>query len=107
MRKLAATAIVAALGILALVGMIAKHAVILIEQIEGERRAGREVRDAVIEASSSRFRPIMLTASSTVLGLMVNNSAIRVVGWASATSLTTSSSRGVSGCSGADSESAR
>ena len=61
---------VAILGVLALVGMIAKNAVILIEQIEGERRAGREVRDAVIEASSSRFRPIMLTASSTVLGLI-------------------------------------
>ncbi len=61
---------VAILGILALVGMIAKNAVILIEQIEGERRAGREVREAVIEASTSRFRPIMLTASSTVLGLI-------------------------------------
>ncbi len=61
---------VAILGILALVGMIAKNAVILIEQIEGERRAGKGVREAVIEASSSRFRPIMLTASSTVLGLI-------------------------------------
>jgi len=61
---------VAILGILALVGMIAKNAVILIEQIEAERRAGRAVREAVIEASSSRFRPIMLTASSTVLGLI-------------------------------------
>jgi multidrug efflux pump subunit AcrB len=61
---------VAILGVLALVGMIAKNAVILIEQIEGERRAGKEVREAVIEASASRFRPIMLTASSTVLGLI-------------------------------------
>jgi multidrug efflux pump subunit AcrB len=61
---------VAILGILALVGMIAKNAVILIEQIEAERRTGREVREAVVEASSSRFRPILLTASSTVLGLI-------------------------------------
>jgi len=61
---------VAILGILALVGMIAKNAVILIEQIEAERRAGKAVREAVIEGSSSRFRPIMLTASSTVLGLI-------------------------------------
>jgi multidrug efflux pump len=61
---------VAILGVLALVGMIAKNAVILIEQIEAERRTGREVRAAVIEASSSRFRPILLTASSTVLGLI-------------------------------------
>ena len=61
---------VAILGILALVGMIAKNAVILIEQIEAERKAGRTVMDAVVEASSSRFRPIMLTAASTVLGLI-------------------------------------
>mgnify|MGYP002717226185 CR=1 FL=1 len=61
---------VAILGILALVGMIAKNAVILIEQIEAERKSGMGVTDAVIEASSSRFRPIMLTAASTVLGLI-------------------------------------
>jgi multidrug efflux pump subunit AcrB len=61
---------VAILGILALVGMIAKNAVILIEQIEAERRAGKPVREAVIEASASRFRPILLTALSTVLGLI-------------------------------------
>jgi multidrug efflux pump len=61
---------VAILGILALVGMIAKNAVILIEEIEAERRAGRAVREAVVAASSSRFRPILLTASSTVLGLI-------------------------------------
>ncbi len=61
---------VAILGILALVGMIAKNAVILIDQIEAERAAGKEIWDAVVEASSSRFRPIMLTALSTVLGMI-------------------------------------
>jgi multidrug efflux pump subunit AcrB len=61
---------VAILGVLALVGMIAKNAVILIEQIEDERRSGRAVREAVIEASASRLRPILLTALSTVLGMI-------------------------------------
>ena len=61
---------VAILGILALVGMIAKNAVILIDQIEAERAAGKAVWDAVVEASISRFRPIMLTALSTVLGMI-------------------------------------
>jgi multidrug efflux pump len=61
---------VAILGILALVGMIAKNAVILIDQIEAERAAGKTIWDAVVEASCSRFRPIMLTALSTVLGLI-------------------------------------
>ena len=61
---------VAILGILALLGMIIKNAVILIGQIEAEREAGKNVRDAVMDASSARFRPIMLTAISTVLGMI-------------------------------------
>ncbi|WP_295431093.1 efflux RND transporter permease subunit [uncultured Thiodictyon sp.] len=61
---------VAILGVLALVGMIAKNSVILITQIEQDRAAGMPIWDAVVEASSSRFRPIMLTAMSTVLGLI-------------------------------------
>jgi multidrug efflux pump subunit AcrB len=61
---------VAILGILALMGMIAKNAVILIEQIESDRRSGMNVFDAVVAAASSRFRPIMLTALSTVLAMI-------------------------------------
>jgi multidrug efflux pump len=61
---------VAILGILALMGMIARNAVILIEQIEVERAQGREPWDAVVEGAVSRFRPIMLTAISTVLGFI-------------------------------------
>jgi multidrug efflux pump len=61
---------VAILGILALLGMIARNAVILIDQIESERAEGKAIWDAVVEAAMSRFRPIMLTAISTVLGLI-------------------------------------
>ncbi|WPP02878.1 efflux RND transporter permease subunit [Methylocella tundrae] len=61
---------VAILGILALMGMIARNAVILIEQIETERAQGRDVWNAVVEGTLSRFRPIMLTAISTVLGFI-------------------------------------
>ena len=61
---------VAILGILSLIGMIARNAVILIEQIEAERAQGKAPWVAVIDASVSRFRPIMLTAISTVLGLI-------------------------------------
>ncbi len=61
---------VAILGILALVGMIAKNSVILITQIDQERATGKPLREAVIDASASRLRPIMLTAMSTVLGLI-------------------------------------
>jgi multidrug efflux pump subunit AcrB len=61
---------VAILGILALIGMITKNAVILIGQIEAERAQGKGVWQAAIDASSTRFRPIMLTAVSTVLGMI-------------------------------------
>jgi multidrug efflux pump subunit AcrB len=61
---------VAILGVLALIGMIIKNAVILIGQIEAERTAGKSIRDAVLDASSARFTPIMLTAVSTVLGMI-------------------------------------
>ena len=61
---------VAILGILALLGMITKNAVILIGQIEAERSEGKSVWQATVDASSTRFRPITLTAISTVLGMI-------------------------------------
>jgi multidrug efflux pump subunit AcrB len=61
---------VAILGILALIGMIAKNAVILIVSIEEERAAGKSVADAVMTACTGRLRPMILTAISTVLGLI-------------------------------------
>jgi multidrug efflux pump subunit AcrB len=50
--------------------MITKNAVILIGQIESERAQGKSVWNAAVDASSARFRPIMLTAVSTVLGMI-------------------------------------
>jgi len=61
---------VALLGVLALIGIITKNAVILIGQIESERAAGKSITDAALDAASTRFRPIMLTAVSTVLGMI-------------------------------------
>jgi len=61
---------VAILGILALIGMIAKNAVILIVSIESEREAGKSVVDAVYSAAKDRLTPLVLTAISTVLGLI-------------------------------------
>ena len=61
---------VAILGMLALIGMIAKNAVILITQITAEREAGLPVQEAAAKAAASRFRPLLLTALSTILGLL-------------------------------------
>jgi multidrug efflux pump subunit AcrB len=61
---------VAILGILALIGMIAKNAVILVVQIETDRAEGKGVREAVMASATGRLRPMILTAISTVLGLI-------------------------------------
>lgn len=61
---------VAILGVLALTGMIARNSVILIDQIEKEKAAGRHPWDALIEATTHRFRPILLTASAAILGMI-------------------------------------
>jgi multidrug efflux pump len=61
---------VALLGVLALTGMIARNSVILIDQIEKEKAHGRAPWDAVVEATTHRFRPILLTAAAAILGMI-------------------------------------
>jgi multidrug efflux pump len=61
---------VAILGVLALTGMIARNSVILIDQVEKEKADGRHPWDALIEATTHRFRPILLTASAAILGMV-------------------------------------
>lgn len=60
---------VAMLGTVALIGMIIRNSVILVDQIETEKKAGRGGWDAVVEASLVRFRPIILTAQAMILGM--------------------------------------
>jgi len=61
---------VALLGVLALTGMIARNSVILIDQIERDKASGMHPWDAVVEAATHRFRPILLTASAAILGMI-------------------------------------
>jgi multidrug efflux pump len=61
---------VAMLGVLALVGMIARNSVILIDQIGIEIAAGHHPWDAVVIAAIHRTRPILLTASAATLGMV-------------------------------------
>ena len=61
---------VAILGVLALTGMIARNSVILIGQIEAEKAKGLHPWDAVVQATLHRVRPILLTASAAILGMI-------------------------------------
>ncbi|MGX0876820.1 multidrug efflux pump [Roseovarius sp. MBR-154] len=58
------------IGIILLIGLISKNGILIVEFANQLRDEGRDVRDAVIEASVLRLRPIMMTAISTVLGAL-------------------------------------
>ena len=58
------------LGILALAGIIIRNSVILIDQIDRHINVGEPLWDAIINATVSRFRPIMLTAAAAILGML-------------------------------------
>ena len=61
---------VALLGVIALFGMIVRNSVILIDQIEQDRRAGVPAWNAIVESAVRRFRPIVLTAAAAVLAMI-------------------------------------
>jgi multidrug efflux pump len=61
---------VALLGVIALMGMIMRNSVILIDQIEQDRERGVPTWDAIVEAAVRRFRPIILTAAAAVLAMI-------------------------------------
>ena len=58
------------LGFFSLAGILINNGIVLIDRIQTEEAAGLEPIDAVITACLSRFRPIMMTTLTTVLGLV-------------------------------------
>jgi multidrug efflux pump subunit AcrB len=60
----------ALLGGLSLIGMLIKNAIVLIDQINLEESEGKGTYDAIIASGVSRMRPVMMAASTTVLGLV-------------------------------------
>ncbi|MDP3540183.1 MAG: efflux RND transporter permease subunit [Azonexus sp.] len=60
----------ALLGTIALFGMIMRNSVILVDQIEQDMAAGKPRREAIVESTVRRFRPIVLTAAAAVLAMI-------------------------------------
>jgi len=58
------------IGLLLLVGVMAKNSILMVEFADQLRDAGRSVREAAQEAAATRLRPIMMTMASTVLGAL-------------------------------------
>ncbi|PTX57389.1 multidrug efflux pump subunit AcrB [Litoreibacter ponti] len=60
----------ALLGLLSLSGMLIKNGIVLVEEIDIVRREGRALFEAIVEASTSRLRPVMLAAATTIMGMI-------------------------------------
>jgi multidrug efflux pump len=61
---------VALLGLIALAGMIMRNAVILVDQIEADVAQGLTRREAIVEATVRRARPVVLTALAAILAMI-------------------------------------
>lgn len=61
---------VAIVGSLGLVGMMLKNGIVLVDEIGLQREAGADLQQAIMEASLSRLRPVMLASLTTVLGMV-------------------------------------
>ena len=58
-------------GVIMLVGLVKKNAIMMIDfALDAERREGKSPRDAIIEACSVRFRPIMMTTMAALMGTL-------------------------------------
>jgi multidrug efflux pump len=62
--------IMTGVGVISLVGIVVNNAIVLLDYILKLRRAGRDRIEAVVEAGKTRFRPVILTAITTILGLI-------------------------------------
>jgi HAE1 family hydrophobic/amphiphilic exporter-1 len=60
----------ALIGSLMLIGIVVTNAIVLIERVQQNREKGMETRDALIEAGSTRLRPIIMTAVTTIVAML-------------------------------------
>ena len=58
------------IGILILMGIVVNNGIVLVDRINQLREMGYNIKDAVLEGSKNRIRPILMTVSTTVLGLV-------------------------------------
>ncbi len=57
------------IGILMLMGIVVTNAIVLVDRVEQQRKAGLTIREALLEAGTTRLRPILMTAIATIFAL--------------------------------------
>jgi len=58
------------IGLIMLIGLVAKNAILIVEFANQLRRRGMAIREAVTEAAAIRLRPILMTSFSTIFGVL-------------------------------------
>ncbi|NUO19997.1 efflux RND transporter permease subunit [bacterium] len=58
------------IGLIMLIGLVTKNAILIVEFANQLRARGREVKDAIVEASLIRLRPILMTSFATIFGIL-------------------------------------
>jgi HAE1 family hydrophobic/amphiphilic exporter-1 len=62
--------VVVFIGLILLAGIVVNNAIVLIDRINQVRARGLDMRAAILDAAATRLRPILMTAGTTVLGLL-------------------------------------
>jgi multidrug efflux pump len=57
------------IGLITIIGLAAKNAILIVEFAVAEQKAGRGLRDAVVDAARLRLRPILMTSFAFILGV--------------------------------------
>jgi hydrophobic/amphiphilic exporter-1 (mainly G- bacteria), HAE1 family len=58
------------IGVLLMAGIVVNNAILIVDHINGKRREGRPLLDAVVEGTRERIRPILMTTGTTVFGML-------------------------------------
>jgi multidrug efflux pump len=58
------------IGIIMLIGLVTKNGILIVEFANQRKAEGKSILDAILEASQARFRPILMTSLSTILGTL-------------------------------------
>ncbi len=61
--------VVVLIGVIMLAGIVVNNAIVLVDRINYERRSGKILREAIIQGSKIRLRPVLITSLTTILGL--------------------------------------
>jgi HAE1 family hydrophobic/amphiphilic exporter-1 len=62
--------LMAFIGMVILIGVIVNNGIVLVDHVNARRRAGADLETAILEGCTERLRPILMTAGTTIVGLI-------------------------------------